>query len=221
MPNVTRALLITLTVNPQDFRDPESAFEYSRDRIRRMFFQLRKGVSWDGRVYDIDAPYWIKVEFHRSGFAHFHIIFLTRRFVPGRLLNHLWKVGRTNIRRIDSHGISYLLKYVTKGQNLPEWVKERKRLRITQASQGFYEKVGSTKLKKDSEKDCAIPRFRPHYLAPLKELCNRKFKSRFIAELEGNGSARAVGHQERVLVESLEVLNHDLLQMRGIVCGWE
>ncbi len=63
--------------------------------------------------------------------------------------------------------------------------------------------------------------FRPHYLAPLKELCNRKFKSRFIAELEGNGSARAVGHQERVLVESLEVLNHDLLQMRGIVCGWE
>ena len=62
---------------------------------------------------------------------------------------------------------------------------------------------------------------RPHYLAPLKELCNRKFKSRFIAELEGNGSARAVGHQERVLVESLEVLNHDLLQMRGIVCGWE
>ncbi len=158
MPNVTRALLITLTVNPQDFRDPESAFEYSRDRIRRMFFQLRKGVSWDGRVYDIDAPYWIKVEFHRSGFAHFHIIFLTRRFVPGRLLNHLWKVGRTNIRRNDSHGISYLLKYVTKGQNLPEWVKERKRLRITQASQGFYEKVGSTKLKKDSEKDCAIPR---------------------------------------------------------------
>ncbi len=64
-------------------------------------------------------------------------------------------------------------------------------------------------------------KFRPHYLAPLKELCNRKFKSRFIAELEGNGSARAVGHQERVLVESLEVLNHDLLQMRGIVCGWE
>ncbi len=64
-------------------------------------------------------------------------------------------------------------------------------------------------------------KLRPHYLAPLKELCNRKFKSRFIAELEGNGSARAVGHQERVLVESLEVLNHDLLQMRGIVCGWE
>ncbi len=72
-----------------------------------------------------------------------------------------------------------------------------------------------------SGKESVGMNFRPHYLAPLKELCNRKFKSRFIAELEGNGSARAVGHQERVLVESLEVLNHDLLQMRGIVCGWE
>ncbi len=85
----------------------------------------------------------------------------------------------------------------------------------------FMAEEGSSNLIRILQINRTKGNFRPHYLAPLKELCNRKFKSRFIAELEGNGSARAVGHQERVLVESLEVLNHDLLQMRGIVCGWE
>ena len=40
-----------------------------------------------------------------------------------------------------------------------------------------------------------LPNVRPHYIAPLKELCNRKFKSRFFAQSEGNFSARTVGHQ--------------------------
>ena len=35
---------------------------------------------------------------------------------------------------------------------------------------------------------------RPHYIAPLKALCNRKFKSRFFAQSEDDSSARTVGH---------------------------
>ena len=37
-------------------------------------------------------------------------------------------------------------------------------------------------------------KFRPHYIAPLKALCNRKFKSRFFAQSEDDSSARTVGH---------------------------
>ena len=33
------------------------------------------------------------------------------------------------------------------------------------------------------------PKLRPHYIAPLKALCNRKFKSRFFAQSEDDSSA--------------------------------
>lgn len=137
-PEISGNLLITLTVNPNLFKNPSSAFDYSRDRIRRVFYHLRKGVYWKGKFYQLNAPYWVKVEFHKNEFSHFHIVFLTNRFLPGELINHLWKIGRTNIKRIDLKGINYLLKYITKNGELPNWVKERKRLRITQASKGFY-----------------------------------------------------------------------------------
>ena len=56
--------------------------------------------------------------------------------------------------------------------------------------QGKAPRLISCLVKPDSP-----PKFRPHYLAPVKELCNRKFKSRFFAQSEGDASARTVGHQ--------------------------
>lgn len=86
----------------------------------------------------IDAPYCVKVEFHTNGWAHLHAVFLTRRFVPGEMLNALWGFGRTNVERITNDDFRYLLKYVTKGVTLPEWVLNRPRLRVFQSSRGFY-----------------------------------------------------------------------------------
>ena len=137
LPDVAKMLFITFTVNPALYEDPEAAFEHSRDRLRRVFHRLRKGVTWEGKLHQVNAPYAVKVEFHKSGWAHFHVIFLTRRYVPGALLNHLWGLGRTNVRRISNHRFRYLLKYVTKGGGLPEWILGRKRLRVFQPSRGF------------------------------------------------------------------------------------
>ena len=137
LPDVSRKLFLTFTVNPALYECPHVAFEHARDKLRRIFHRLRKGVEWEGKTYRIDAPYCVKVEFHRSGWAHFHVIFLTNRFLPGALLNHLWGVGRTNVRRITNPHFHYLLKYVTKGGQLPEWILGRKRLRVFQASRGF------------------------------------------------------------------------------------
>lgn len=137
LPDVSRRLFLTFTVNPTLYDSPQGAFDESRDKLRRIFFRLKRGVEWEGKRYQLDAPYCVKVEFHRSGWAHFHVIFLTTRFLPGALLNHLWGLGRTNVQRINNRDFHYLLKYVTKGGGLPDWILGRKRLRVFQPSRGF------------------------------------------------------------------------------------
>lgn len=137
LPDVAGCLFLTFTVNPALYACPSSAFDHARDRLRRVFHRLRQGVEWEGRRYCIDAPYAVKVEFHANGWAHFHVVFLTRRYVPGELVTELWGLGRTDVRRINNHRFHYLLKYVTKGGGLPDWVLGRNRIRIFQPSQGF------------------------------------------------------------------------------------
>lgn len=137
LPDVGGCLFLTFTTNPALYACPSTAFDHARDRLRRIFYALRKGVEWEGKRYVIDAPYAVKVEFHKNGWAHFHVIFLSRRYVPGELITHLWGLGRTDVRRIKNEKFHYLLKYVTKGGALPDWVLSRKRLRVFQPSHGF------------------------------------------------------------------------------------
>jgi hypothetical protein len=151
LPDVSRKLFLTFTVDPELYSSPEAAFEHSRDRLRRISHRHRKGVVWEDKVYRIDAPYAIKLEFHKSGWAHFHAIFLTRRYLPKALLDHLWGLGFTNVRRINSHKFHYLLKYVTKAGSLPDWVLRRKRLRIFQSSRGFLSPLDQPSRKPDQE----------------------------------------------------------------------
>lgn len=140
LPNVSGCLFLTFTVNPLLFEDPSAAFDHSRQNLRRVFFRLRRGADWKGKRYVIDAPYCVKVEFHGNEWAHFHAVFLTRRFLPAEILNDLWGLGRTNVQRITNERFHYLLKYVTKdGGPLPEWVQGRTRLRVFQASRDFYD----------------------------------------------------------------------------------
>lgn len=141
LPDVSRCLFMTFTVNPELFECPKSAFITARSKLRRVFYKLRKGVTWEGKHYQVDAPYCVKVEFHQNGWAHFHVVFLTRNYVPGELITHLWDLGRTDVRRINDKKFHYLLKYVTKGGGLPEWVHGFNRLRVWQATKGFYREL--------------------------------------------------------------------------------
>lgn len=143
LPDVSRCLFLTFTINPLFFGDPSAAFEHARQQLRKIFFRLRRGVRWEGKRYQIDAPYCVKVEFHGNEWAHFHVIFRTRRFVPAGLLDHLWSLGRVNVQRITNEHFHYLLKYVTKGgEDLPQWVRSRNRLRVFQSSRGFLVGAG-------------------------------------------------------------------------------
>ena len=153
LPDVAGSLFITLTIDPLDFSGPESAFKHSRKRIRKIFYALRKGVMWDGKVYKIKSPYAVKLEFHENGWPHFHIVFLTKRFLPPDLVAHLWGFGRTDVRRIITEEFHYLLKYVTKAQSLPDWILNKKRLRVFQPSRGFLLPETDKKQPKEPKED--------------------------------------------------------------------
>jgi hypothetical protein len=137
LPDVSGKLFLTFTLDPKNYANEETAFEGSRDWLRKVFFQLRHGVEYQAKVYVIDAPYCIKVEFHESGWVHYHAIFLTHRFLPKELLAELWGLGWVKVQRIATDDFHYLLKYMTKPDDLPAWVLKRKRLRVFQSTKGF------------------------------------------------------------------------------------
>lgn len=79
------------------------------------------------------------------------------------MLNHLWGLGRTNVKRIRSEkDFHYLLKYVTKGGSLPEWALKERRIRIFQTSRGFY------KPKEETAADVEAPQEEPEAKRTIK-----------------------------------------------------
>jgi len=137
LPDVAGALFLTLTFDRKLFADAGSAHDTGRPQIRKVMDKLRQGVTWNAKLYEIDAGYCVKVEFHNDDWPHYHLIVLTRRYVPVELLAELWGNGICHVRRINNHRFHYLLKYVTKSGRYPDWVLGRKRLRVFQPSHGF------------------------------------------------------------------------------------
>jgi len=90
--------------------------------------------------------------------VHYHVIFLTRRFLPKELLAELWGRGWVKVQRITNQDFHYLLKYVTKAADLPEWVKKRKRLRVFQSTKGFLAPAEKPKAAAKSELGALKPR---------------------------------------------------------------
>lgn len=158
LPDVGGKLFLTFTLDPKFYANEEAAFEDSRNWLRKVFFQLRHGVEHEGKIYTINAPYCVKVEFHESGWVHYHAIFLTRRFLPKELLAELWGLGWVTVQRITNEDFHYLLKYVTKPDDLPEWVKNRKRLRVFQTTKGFLKPSSKPKRSPKNDLDARSPK---------------------------------------------------------------
>ncbi len=143
LPDLIGAQLITLTIDQGRFAGPEEAFEATRPEIRKFFDKLKRGVQFEGQRYEINAPYATKVEFHENGWAHFHIVVLTRREIPAKLIKQLWKYGHTDRQTITGlKQVRYLLKPPMKGLCFPSWALNRKKLRIWQPSQSFKRPTG-------------------------------------------------------------------------------
>jgi hypothetical protein len=189
LPDVSGKLFLTFTLDPKNYANEENAFEDSRDWLRKVFYQLRHGIEHEGKDYVINAPYCIKVEFHESGWVHYHAIFLTRRFLPKELLAVLWDRGWVTVQRITNKDFHYLLTYVTQPEALPEWVKQRKRLRVFQTTKGFLKPAAETKP--------ATPKSELDKLKPKRHRASYTIDERFwrwacMAVIRQNGNARTV-----------------------------
>jgi hypothetical protein len=186
LPDVSGKLFLTLTLDPKNYANEEAGFEDSRNWMRKVFFKLRHGVEHEGKIYKIDAPYCVKVEFHENGWVHYHAIFLTRRFLPKELLAELWGLGWVTVQRIENKDFHYLLKYVTKPDELPAWVLKRKRLRVFQSTKGFLKPL-PPEPKTISLKD---PRKRASYT-----MDERFWRWACMGVLRRNGKARTIKFQ--------------------------
>jgi hypothetical protein len=163
LPDVSGKLFLTFTLDPKLYGNQETAFEDSRNHLRKVFFALRHGVEHEGKSYTLDAPYCVKVEFHESGWVHYHVIFLTRRFLPKELLSEIWGLGWVKVQRIANKDFHYLLKYVTKPDDLPEWLKKRKRLRVFQSTKGFLKPSVKEKAEKKRKNEDSQAKERASY----------------------------------------------------------
>ncbi|HVU38007.1 MAG TPA: hypothetical protein VHC95_06705 [Opitutales bacterium] len=162
LPDVSGGLFLTLTFDRNLFADAGSAHDTGRPQIRKVMEKLREGVTWNGKLYRIKAAYCVKVEFHNDDWPHYHLILLTRRYVPVELLAELWGNGICHVRRINNHKFHYLLKYVTKSGRYPDWVLGRKRLRVFQPSHGFMVSAGTPALTEEPRRQLR-PRKRASY----------------------------------------------------------
>jgi len=187
LPDVNGKLFLTLTLDPKLYADEERAFTESRKWLRKVFYRLRHGVEYEGRTYSIDARYCVKVEFHESGWVHYHVILLTRRFLPKELLAELWGLGWVKVQRINNADFHYVLKYVTKPDELPAWVMKRKRLRVFQSTKGFLkEKAKSKKVKS------AVDEFRRKVRRASFTMDERFWRWACMGVIRQNGRARTV-----------------------------
>ena len=55
LPDVSGKLFLTFTLDPKNYANEETAFEDSREWLRKVFFQLRHGVKHEGKTYTINT----------------------------------------------------------------------------------------------------------------------------------------------------------------------
>ena len=163
MPSMKGWRFITLTLNPELFEwDPLLGYETGRDQIRRFLEAGRLEGLWPR------ACLWAwKMEFQSNGWAHWHIPLARKnKFTKAEMqkITDIWRLGRTNVRRITSGIFGYHFKYVFKGvfQDddtesglcVPRWFLDHykpsengnkpssfSRVRFWQTSKGFYTNI--------------------------------------------------------------------------------
>ncbi len=153
IPNLQNWRFITLTVASRSV-GPFQAYERGKDRIRRFLARLRASV---GRSFK-----WCwKLEFHDDGYAHWHLLIEYTKRIPEEMLPVLeswWGLGRINVKRVNRRDMAYVFKYVAKGlDDLPAWVPHHKgRIRVFQASQGFYTERVQRKHERRAPRMCLV-----------------------------------------------------------------
>lgn len=132
-----KGLVLTLTYRRDEYQSPQQLYREASEKQHVPLF-LRKvgrhlGESLTGR-------WFCKLEFQAGGWIHYHIILLGVTRIPHRELMVLWGRGHVWVDRMTSRSVSYVCKYISKGDGVPAWIyAERPRsVKIIRVSPGFW-----------------------------------------------------------------------------------
>lgn len=153
LPEFKNWRFITLTMGNHSGH-PWDAYVRGKDRLRRFLARFRRAI---GRPFR-----WCwKLEFHEDGFAHWHLLIEYTKRIPQDFLPDVeswWGLGRVKVQRVQRKDIFYVFKYVAKSiEDVPEWVAHHKgRIRVFQASRGFYSKRTARKCERKEPATCLV-----------------------------------------------------------------
>ncbi len=141
IPETNNWRFITLTIDPNKYIDEKEAFEIGNRHIKQFLYLMRKRYG--------NFKFMRKLEFHKNGFPHWHILAGITSKIDLDFIRKIWGKGRIDVERIKpstkGKTFDYLFKYACKKQHIPQWVGEQNRFRFVSFSKGFF--TGSPALK--------------------------------------------------------------------------
>lgn len=196
LPDFQNWRFVTLTMANHSGH-PWSAYVRGKERLRRFLARFRRAI---GRAFR-----WCwKLEFHDDGFAHWHLLIEYTKRVPAEFLPDLetwWGLGRVNVRRVKRRDIFYVFKYVAKSvEDAPEWIARHKgRIRVFQASAGFYSKRRTRVAEPREPATCLVP-------VNLATKLGWDARKALLVTVNGNGQRRARAVKLRTTFSALLVM---------------
>ncbi len=134
LPNIAKWKFITLTIDPNKYYDEEHCYQVGNRHLRQFLYLLRKEYGY--------FEFMKKVEFHKNGYAHWHLLVSIKEKVDIAFVRKAWGKGRIDVEYVrKSHcqkALDYLFKYACKSQDLPDWVLCKKAFRFVAFSEGFF-----------------------------------------------------------------------------------
>lgn len=133
IPDIRNWRFVTLTLAQANYPDAETAFDDGNDRFRHFFEEVRKRYG--------KFRWFKKLEFHKSGHAHWHVLMSITTPVDLDFFRKAWGKGRVEVQRVRKSGVGkvldYCFKYAIKAVDAPDWILDRCRIRIAE-SRNFF-----------------------------------------------------------------------------------
>lgn len=130
---------LTLTLDPKKFTNAEAGYQFGKDRLRYFFQKVKIALGIKHLRY-----FW-KLEFQKSGWAHWHILLDYKRPVDINHIVRCWGNGDVDVKHCKDHKLPYLFKYLCKtDDDLPKWFLAYRRPRVFQSSNLYSDNVPTT-----------------------------------------------------------------------------
>lgn len=137
-------LFVTLTYDRTPFGSSAELYREQRDQrhVRRFIHRLE---SYLGAPGCLKGRWCRKMEFHKDGWVHWHVVLDWHKFIDVYALRDLWGHGSVSIAKATRGRCRYVAKYVAKTMDdLPPFLlgEPCRSVKIFAVSPGFWDPIG-------------------------------------------------------------------------------